>query len=206
MALKPKSLTVYARNIRRTFERSTALEITYGVRWYDIAQNEARDLSRRYGIPLETAALVIAALSPNNNWTRNISDAEKVVDAWYKARRLSEADRRKAYEAVRVCTYNRNKQTAFDILNGKRSSLNGRKTASFARNILGCYEAVTVDVHAYSIANGVRLTAKTCGAIPKRQYEAVSEAYRRTASDIGIDAPQLQAITWNAWRRIHSIR
>lgn len=67
----------YRANILKVFNQSTPIEIIQGVSWYASANKVATELSEAFNIPVDRACLVISALSPNNNWTRNISDAWK---------------------------------------------------------------------------------------------------------------------------------
>jgi hypothetical protein len=39
-------------------------------------------MAQRYNVTLETAAGVIAALSPNNRWERNLIDADSMIRAY----------------------------------------------------------------------------------------------------------------------------
>jgi thermostable 8-oxoguanine DNA glycosylase len=118
---------------------------------------------------------------------------------------FNEKRKAQAYADVSTCTYPANKLKAFDILDGKLDFLNGLKTANFARNISGCQNSVTVDVHIYSVVNGKRFTAKTVGGIPRKVYADISQAFQDTASKLDITPAQLQAIVWQTWRRIHGL-
>ena len=52
----------------------------YAKRWYDGANVIAQDIASKYGITLEQASGVIAALSPQKDWFMNIDLAYRVVD------------------------------------------------------------------------------------------------------------------------------
>lgn len=49
--------------------------------WYDGANKIAQDWSRRYNIPIHSAAAALAALSPQKDWFQNVSLAHRVVHA-----------------------------------------------------------------------------------------------------------------------------
>jgi hypothetical protein len=196
MAEKPTVKPNYKHNILKVWNKSNPYEINSGVYWYDNARKVAEGIAQQFDIPLDRVCLVISALSPNNNWTRNISDAWKVCRAWYEKQ-----DR----ATVSTSTYPANKLKAFDILDGKLDYLNGLKTANFARNIAGCQDSVTVDVHIYSVAHGKRFTAKTVGAIPPKVYADIVKAFQDVASKINITPSQLQAIVWQTWRRLYGL-
>jgi len=198
-------MKTYEKNILKVFHRSTSAEITNGIYWYDNANRIAKELSVVFSIPETTACLVISALSPNNSWTRNISDAWKVCKCWYTTKTWDDAGKIASYAHCVTCTYSANKQKAFDILNGKLLDLNGLKTQNFARNLNGCLDSVTVDVHAFSIVKGKRFTAKDMKAIKPRDYTAIADAYRTVAKTLEVKPAQLQAICWATWRRLHGL-
>ena len=50
--------------------------------WYRSALNIAGRIADRYDMRIETVAGVLAALSPNNRWERNIIDAENIIKCW----------------------------------------------------------------------------------------------------------------------------
>lgn len=53
---------------------------TISRRWYDGANKIAQDFSSKFGITTEQAAGVIASLSPQMDWYKNVSLAERVID------------------------------------------------------------------------------------------------------------------------------
>jgi hypothetical protein len=195
----------YVQNIMAVFQLASGVEITSGIYWYGEANKTAQQLSEAFGIPVESACLVISALSPNNSWTRNISDAWKVCRCWHATNNLPNCEKAKIRARLSTCTYGANKAKAFEILDGKRTELGGLKTQNFARNLAGCEESVTIDVHAFSIANNKRFTAKSMDAISPTSYSLLAESYTDAAKEIGIAPSHLQAITWQTWRRIHGL-
>lgn len=48
--------------------------------WYDGANNLAKQYADRFGVSTESAAAVMAALSPQKDWFQNVSLAERVMD------------------------------------------------------------------------------------------------------------------------------
>lgn len=48
--------------------------------WYDGANKLAKQFSKQYGVSEETVAAVMAALSPQTDWFKNVSRAERVLD------------------------------------------------------------------------------------------------------------------------------
>jgi hypothetical protein len=157
-----------------------------------------------------TAAGVIAALSPNNKWDRNLRDADALISCYHQ---------HGAYNAsqLKVCTYGANLQKALTILKltsptveDVETVLHGRKVSAFFRCILGSQTAVCVDGHAYSIWLGQTIRTTQTPKIGPRLYEQIARDYTQAATLIGSRAPsheipspvELQAITWVAHRRM----
>ena len=99
-----------AREIVAKFTLATSQEVQLGVDWYPSALDIANRIAVKYGVSAETAAGVIAALSPNNRWERNIVDAENIIKCW------AAGGTRSDLLAVKVCTYGKMKEKAIDIL------------------------------------------------------------------------------------------
>src|ERR1051326_4561931 len=194
-------INAYKANILHVFAKRTDADVINGFAWYGQAREQARSLASEFGISLKTACDVIAALSPNNRWTRNVADAWKVCRTWRDT-----ANRRNDFIGAtignynlktwfdlfcvsaefitcKVGTYTRNKRKAFAILAGL-DTLAGQKVTAFSDAISGKFESVPVDVHAFSIANGVRYTTQDCPAITKREYQTIARAYTLAANHI----------------------
>lgn len=128
------SVAPYTKRILRTFDQATPEDIKAGVEWYARANQEAQSLARAQGVPLHIVVGVIAALSPNNRWERNLRDAEQMIAKWSVGL---------AVDDVKVSTYRAMRQKAWDILNvwpsveHMLSMLNDQKIVAFAECILG---------------------------------------------------------------------
>ena len=83
-------------NILRIYAQATEEQIRQGLSWYDDARGVAITLSREYGVRVDVAAGVIAALSPSNKWGRNCVDAANLIAAHAYGASLDE---------VKVSTY-----------------------------------------------------------------------------------------------------
>lgn len=193
-----------------TYALATESERIAGDRWYPSAHTDALNLSREYPVSVITAAGVIAALSPNNRWDRNLLDAAiltQVFTTYGPAQALQ----------VKLCTYNANKQKALTILklasadvNDVATILNGQKVTSFFKCILGDTSEVCVDGHAYSIWAGETISTTRTPRISPVLYAAIQSDYRRAANalnekdghGIRLTPSSLQAITWVAHRRL----
>lgn len=76
----------------------------------------------------------------------------------------------------------------------------GPKVASFARNIWGDSQFVTVDGHAAQAAIGdVRSTLTLRWPV----YTVFAECYATVAGEIGLRPCDFQAIIWHTWKRLH---
>jgi hypothetical protein len=198
----------YDTNILAVYNASTIEERDAGRRWYSEANLYCSQLATAYALPLKVVVHVLAALSPGNEWNRNKRDASALID------KVVTGSRRKFASA----TYPANVAKATAILRsylkgktykGKQwfEILSGPKVRAFELNIeypsIARFNTITVDLHAYSIANGKRYTASTCPHF--KNHADISDAYRRVAYQVGLEPHQLQAITWLTWKRLHAI-
>ena len=196
------SIAPYTRRILKTFDAATPEEIEAGINWYAVAKSDCATLADRYGVPLEIAVGVVAALSPNNRWERNLKDAENMLSAFKAGRSVEE---------VTVCTYRAMRDKAWSILenmpdvDGVLTLLNGQKIVAFAECILG-RDACCIDGHALNIARGQReaLTSDKTN-VGKKLFRDLQRAYSNAGKKHGFTAFEMQAITWTTWRRQHGI-
>jgi hypothetical protein len=188
-----------ARNIIGTYYLAAESDKHDGFEWYKRALNVTARIANTYGLHVMTVAGVIAALSPNNKWERNLVDAENVCRLYSLAGASSAAD-------CKVCTYKTNLRKAIQILMGEpiEDTLSGPKVIEFYHCIIGQPD-VCIDGHAYSVWFGDRLTMKEVPSIGKKLREEIKADYIGAAEYIGIKPYELQAITWVTWRRIHEI-
>ena len=189
-------------NIVSVLRDSDETQHAEGLLWYPNAQKAAHDIAVKYDIAVYLVVAVIAALSPNNKWTRNIVNADALIGAFMRGDGI---------DAVKVSTYHKMKQKAWDILaarpdyDGAKTMLKGQKITSFFMDIMGEFN-VTIDGHARNIAYGERvgLTDDRTN-IGVREYRALQAAYEEAARRVGLMPYQLQAITWRVWRDRHGI-
>lgn len=178
-------------------------EIESGLAWYQSAHEHACTLSSMYGIPLQAAAEIIAALSPNVRWERNVADAYTLCGVLAAGGAL---------ESIRINTYSANRAKAGAIFRAAVAGLpyagilSGPKVTRFGATIAAPWEShgITVDVHAFSVASGKRFTTKdvSIGAV---NYRTCERAYLTVGAELGIAGHQVQAITWTVWKRLHNI-
>ena len=203
-----KPLTSRTTAIIGTYHLSTDLERSNGKNWYRQAHRAALDLSGPFACGVITAAGVIAALSPNNKWERNLRDAQTLFDT-FKTLGAS------ATSQVRVCTFGANKAKALTILKLNQPTtedvaaiLNGQKVRAFYHCILGDTQAVCVDGHAFSIWAGELITTRKTPKISHRLYNQIADDYRTAAliistTDQAVKPAELQAITWLTHKRLN---
>jgi hypothetical protein len=134
-------------------------------------------------------------LSPQNKWQTNKRDAVSLL-----------AD---DTNTVKVSTFNKNKEKAIAIKNGKSplDVLGGKKTRAFYNNILNpfCEKQVTIDRHAVRSALG--LTAKNIGKYGRNShYDKISDAYKAVAKKYDVLVTTLQAIVWIVVRNLLGIK
>lgn len=196
-------------NVIGTFLLSNVADRAEGSDWYDRAYVAAQMISKSTGVNVNRVAGVISALSPNNRWERNLTDAENVCKVFVNG----DAD---DVMQVKVCTYKKMLEKALLILQCDDiaeipSILNGRKIRAFYECIVGNDDAVVVDGHAYSIWVGERLTMKQVPNIGVKLYANITADYIQATKEINakfnmnLKPFQVQAITWVAWRRVHEV-
>jgi len=205
-----------AREIVAKFTLATSQEVQLGVDWYPSAYKIAVRMAGTYGVPTETAAGVIAALSPNNRWERNIVDAEAIIKCWRAG------GTRADMLNVKVCTYGKMKAKAIDILTRFDGNieewqdittiLKGKKIVEFFNCITNPkLNDVCIDGHAYSVWFGQRLTMKEVPAIGVKLRAQIKTDYRDATAFINEElhasftAADIQAITWVTHKRIHNV-
>ena len=196
-------MTQHVRNILKVYRRAITDDIANGIEWYDRAKRYAETISKQTGVHVHTVIGVMAALSPNNKWERNVKDCERMCEAWVKGDDLDD---------FKVCCYHAMKQKAWSILENNLTTdeeiltrLNGQKIRSFYSNIRGLDE-VTIDGHALNIALGKvqgLTTDKT--HMGKKVYIEMQQHYVRAAKRVNIPPHVLQAITWTTWKRENNI-
>jgi len=189
-------------NITSVYRDADETQHAEGLLWYSDAQKAAYHIAVKYDIAVFIVVAVISALSPNNKWSRNIVNADALIGAFMRGDGI---------DAVKVSTYHKMKQKAWDILaarpdyDGAKTMLKGQKITSFFMDIMGEFN-VTIDGHARNIAYGERvgLTDDRTN-IGVREYRALQAAYEEAARRVGLMPYQLQAITWRVWRDRHGI-
>jgi len=198
-----------AREIVAKFTLATSQEVQLGCDWYPSALKIASRIANKYGLRTEVVAGVIAALSPNNRWERNIVDAEAIIKCW------AAGGTRTDILNVKVCTYGKMKAKAVDILTRDIEIveiLNGKKIIEFFNCITNpALNDVCIDGHAYSVWFGQRLTMKEVPAIGKKLRHQIKTDYCDATAfineelDTAYTPADIQAITWVTHKRIYNV-
>ena len=201
------NMEIAVRNIIACRRRAKPQDVAAGIAWYAEAYEECRLIAWQHNLPVYAVVGVVAALSPNNRWTTNITNARDLIDAFVNDRDM---------DSVSVCTYSAMKRKAWDILvtavrpGEMKAHLNGRKIVCFYENIMG-EDTCTIDGHARNIAYNerVNLTDNKTN-IGVKEYANLQEAYRQAAKRCTVNgrkfkAYELQAVTWVTWRKQHGI-
>lgn len=176
------------RNILKIYRQATADELRAGAEWYLNAHNAARTLHADVSL----ACGVIAALSPGLKWEVNVEAARRVIAG-------------ESLKGLGV-RWTRNADKARAIAAGKPALdvLKGRKVRAFYACMLNPTNAdcVCVDGHAYAIWANQRVPTDATPNIGAPLYRQISAHYVRAAKRLGLQAHQIQAITWVVWRRL----
>lgn len=178
-------------NVISLYLQASEMAFREGMSWYNDAHEFARILDPEN---VERAAGVIAAISPNTSWTANKTLARKAY-AQGNGEGIGFPD--KNAKVTRIL----NGENPLDVLGGP-------KVRAFYATILdptGDHSPV-IDRHAFDIAIGKRTDEKSRGMLGRKGvYDQFSDVYREAARLAGIGTAQMQAITWVAWRALHSI-
>lgn len=176
-----------AANILVVLGRAKPEHYREGIDWYEHAHTLARVLAGQHGISVEQTAGVLAALSPQLSWPRNVTYAEQF---------LATGD---------APVLGRSKRAAARIVAGEPppSVLQGPKVRAFFANIVDPdgSDAVTVDRHAHDVAVGQRFGDARRSLLGRQGgYDLLAAAFRLAAAKVGLAPSAVQAITWLAWR------
>lgn len=166
--------------IQKYIEQGNKQQLFDGTNWYKRVNRHCNALSEKYNVDAWKVAGVISALSPRNNFKRNLQDAESVI---------------KYGLGAKVCTFNNNKEKAVKVLSCKSYSealqlFKGQKTNKFFKNIadLTSNDAV-IDVHMIR-------ALKIEGSLTPKKYNLAEKAIQDYANKVGLKAYQVQAIVW----------
>lgn len=200
LASKASVLTSTAvANVLGLFDRATAADIEAGASWYGAdATSLVSDLARLGNVTREHAAAVLSHLSPRTTWARNVAGATAMLAAHAAGADTFAAGRAAGCLGANVA------RAARALVSEDPIGTFGRtapKTRSFALNLLGDRDAVTVDVWALRAALDPSWARGDAGELEKvlgrvGVYGAVADVYRAAAAARGVTAQTMQATVW----------
>ena len=156
-------------------------------------------LSSAYGYTLPETVAVVAALSPNCDYYKNLRSAMSLLSGHRAGRPV---------ERIRVASYNHCRNRAYEYLNGVSflETVRGLKIRSFYLNICDPLDPlpVTIDGHARNAHRNDRRPMKDSLIKPK-DYLIIADDFRTAADRLGILPNQLQATVWFCWKRTNRI-
>ncbi len=187
------------KNLRKAWNRVEPTDTAEGLAWYPLAQGIVRQWAEHYRYSIDTVSAVVAAISPQVEWTRNLVIADDVLACrppsiggvlhtnLRKAERLRDTD----YRSEDLAKWNLESRMLEQFTAGP-------KVLNFAKNLAGDLEAVTVDTHAFQCALNDPLSMLT---LRPNVYAIVAECYQIVAREQGLLPAAFQAVLWHAWKR-----
>lgn len=166
----------------RIYEAASGDVVESGRLWYPGAENVIADLSREYQLGRPLVAAIVAVLSPQQRWRKNVEGARHVLEG--------EAWRAPGYAA------NRSKAEALAAGAPLEQIISGDKVTSFWANLIGSRTTVTVDVWGQRAALGHYHRHQ-----PKHgRYARLVAIYRAAAEECGETPREFQSCIWQAIR------
>ena len=154
-----------------------------GMAWYAEMSEWAQGLATAHSLTFEQVAGVAATLSPRINWQL----AQRATEEMLRGDQPRGPFPRQVVKARR-------------ILDGANVSdvISGQKVTAFWRNIMGDLDSATIDTWSSEQVSGLDYTADKGSKFLERKgvYETFSGSFRDVATEIGVEAAQLQAILW----------
>lgn len=191
-------------NLIELHDKATSADIIAGETWYPNARRIVSEWSDTYNVSETIVACVIAALSPQVPWERNLIMADDVL----AQRPLSIRGLRKNEEKARRILATTHVLSRYDGLRTLETPADymlfffpgGPKVNSFAENLAGRDDIVTVDTHAMQAAlNDVEARY----ALKWTPYECFQRAYSAAAFQVKRPPAEFQAIIWHTWKRMY---
>lgn len=170
-----------ARRLRAHYKAASADDVASGRGWYSEARMVAEDLAATYACTVDTAARVLAVLSPNVTWAQNVHGTHCAFEGWRVGT---------PWQEWLGSGYGINRHKASRIIGGDLDALQGPKVSVFHRAIMGDPNACTVDLWMMRAAGFDHDSPTT------RERRVVVAALQRVARETGETVRDLQAIVW----------
>lgn len=172
-------------------DQTNGYDIVLGERWYPEARRIVKEWSATYGQHEETVACVIAAISPQCPWERNLIIADDILADRPASIGGIELNIRKARlirDKEHLC---HNMRDVFPF---------GPKVNSFSHNLAGWNDVVTVDTHALQAALA---DVKATYTLKWGPYAVFAQCYVNAAREVDLPPAEFQAIIWHTWKRLN---
>jgi len=193
------------RSIVGIYRSADPESLFYGERWYVRAHAIACNIALEARMPVSQAAGVIAALSPAMSWSgATKKQHDNISLAWAMVGLAAPDDNRKFNQTTanlsKAAAIVRGADPECALRKNPQDENASLKTRNFFRLINDpSSDNVCVDRHAVDIAMGA-IGVHPNGPPPSR-YKAFARAYIAAARILGVPASQVQAVTWEAWRK-----
>ncbi len=183
------------RNLVTLYRRKTiAADIALGLAWYPEAWRIVSEWATHYGRHDAVVACVIAAISPQCAWERNLIIADDILaERPVSVGGALHTNLAKA-RAMLACEPTEGNTLITQFFKS------GPKVSAFALNLQGHTNVVTVDTHALQAALA-DVTANVC--LKWQPYQSFAQAYTNAADKLGIPPCHFQAIIWHTWKRLY---
>lgn len=201
---------LYISNIRAAYYQALQYPslAEEGLNWYAIAHAKAEAIANRlHMVSLIKVCGIIAALSPNNRWERNLVDAELL---------LKHAIQGDKIDSFKTGTYDHNKSKAWAIAHGisPLDILGGNKVRSFYQCLINpqICDVVCIDSHATNICLGRLAPISRTPTLSSAKFELLAHCYTVATQQINADSLesdvlplQVQALTWTYYRVVRGL-
>lgn len=164
--------------LRHHWHAATPEQRKDGRDWYKHALLAATNMAIQHGVPVHTAAGVIAALSPQHTWAQNLRLAEEC---------LSGGTPKCFKRTANLAMYVRQQWMPEYV----EAAIRGRKVTAFYANIIGDESWVTIDrwmLRAMGLPDKFSLTDK--------RYTQLGELVCDVARELNVTPAVLQATVW----------
>lgn len=171
--------------------------------WYREAGYWTRKLDARHGLPLDTVAAFVAALSPLNGWEDQLRFTPVSLERCLARIAQGLTDPAAIAKGISGPGLGENRLRAARVLLGEPPAavLRGDKVTAFFANLTGDEQSrVTIDRHALAIA------WPEAAAITAKRYREAEAAFQSVAPLFGVTPAGLQALTWCWWREVKNGR
>jgi hypothetical protein len=202
---KEVTQTKVVKNLLRYYNLATAEELAVGKNWYKEANEFCQGLATEYGLEIWKVAGIVAALSPQAEWSQNKRWATEFIRTKGKGFMFNRDRTIKSKAIYKASSHDEVYERLSTTVNGSK------KTRAFYRNILlpGYDDVVTLDRHALAAGflrpdNCRPLSDKESSMTP-RQYDFLSSCFVKGARKVDMIPHDFQASLWLTVRRLRGL-